>query len=372
MFLTKVTYSEIHDSTSENSWELVDLRLKKLNLIVGKNASGKSKTLQLIDTFSLLIMDQYPISTGIFDIEWEENGETFSYKLSSLPKKVISESLLINNEPKLKRSHGKTEICSETNGWQNISPPDDKLVLHVRRDTKEYPFFEKLSSWAKGVVWLKFANANPSAITIPQTTSNIPQSTLLNSRPWKGDLNTLPYILKDLMELNGLTLNKVVNDFNKLGYLLENISINQFIIPGQQPAFIASFKEQGLKFPVLQSALSQGMFRSFALIAALNRFVTTEKDQQKTIIIDDLCEGLDYERSTELTKFVFEQLNQENIQLIASSNDQFLINAVDMGYWNMLKRTGYRVEAINSVNNKKLFEEFTFKGLNNFDFFSSN
>ena len=98
----------------------------------------------------------------------------------------------------------------------------------------------------------------------------------------------------------------------------------------------------------------------------------THNQMPSTLLIDDLCEGLDYERSTKLGKLVFEYCEKNNIQLIASSNDSFLMDVVDLKYWNILQRDETKVVAINKTNNPELFENFKFTGLSNFDLFSSD
>lgn len=88
------------------------------------------------------------------------------------------------------------------------------------------------------------------------------------------------------------------------------------------------------------------------------------------MVIDDLGEGLDYERSTKITKLLFEKIKEARLQLIVTSNDRFLINAVDIKYLNLLERSAHVVTSYNYNNSKEKFEEFEFAGLNNFDFFA--
>ena len=89
-------------------------------------------------------------------------------------------------------------------------------------------------------------------------------------------------------------------------------------------------------------------------------------------MIDDLCEGLDYERATKLGKLIFNKCKDTNIQLIATSNDSFLMDVVDIKFWNVLQREGKVVTAINIQTHEALFKKFKFTGLSNFDFFASD
>jgi hypothetical protein len=90
-----------------------------------------------------------------------------------------------------------------------------------------------------------------------------------------------------------------------------------------------------------------------------------------TVIIDDLGEGLDFERSTKLTKFLLNKNISSKFQVIITSNDRFLINTVDMKNINFLTRKGHIVKAANYSNNKKLFDKYLLSGLNNFDLLQS-
>ncbi|MCP4309758.1 MAG: ATP-binding protein, partial [Bacteroidetes bacterium] len=59
------------------------------------------------------------------------------------------------------------------------------------------------------------------------------------------------------------------------------------------------------------------------------------------------------------------------IQLIMSTNDQFIMNAVDIEHWAVIMREGNKISLFNYENSKEIFEEFKFTGLNNFDFYAS-
>ena len=93
------------------------------------------------------------------------------------------------------------------------------------------------------------------------------------------------------------------------------------------------------------------MFRTIYIIAFLLYFKRNKLGQPAMLLVDDLCEGLDYNRSTKLGKLCFNMCQQLGIQLMASSNDSFLMDVVDLKYWNILRRVGNKVEIINSYLN---------------------
>ena len=87
-------------------------------------------------------------------------------------------------------------------------------------------------------------------------------------------------------------------------------------------------------------------------------------------IIDDIGEGLDYERSCSLIELLIEKSEGNHFQLILSTNDRFVMNTVPLEMWTVLKRDGCVVRGFNVLNSKSKFDEFRFTGLSNFDLFS--
>jgi AAA15 family ATPase/GTPase len=112
------------------------------------------------------------------------------------------------------------------------------------------------------------------------------------------------------------------------------------------------------------------MLRTLSVLIFMEYHVHNNKSS--TILIDDLGEGLDYERATKLGKLIVEKLENSNIQFIATSNDSFLMDVVPIKYWNILQRDGNTVKALNYQNSKEQFDKFRMTGLSNFDLFSSD
>ena len=95
-------------------------------------------------------------------------------------------------------------------------------------------------------------------------------------------------------------------------------------------------------------------------------------NQLSLLLLDDVGEGLDYSRSIHFGKMIFDTCDASKLQLIASSNDAFLMDVVDISHWQVLRRKASKVSVINQSNNTKLFNEFRLTGLSNFDLFSSD
>ena len=111
------------------------------------------------------------------------------------------------------------------------------------------------------------------------------------------------------------------------------------------------------------------MFRTLALLIHINYLVLS--DTNSTVLIDDIGEGLDYERSSNLISLLTNKAQNSKLQLIMTTNDKFVMNKVPLEYWSILIRDSNSVRIINKNNSPKVFEEFKYVGLNNFEFFES-
>ena len=89
-------------------------------------------------------------------------------------------------------------------------------------------------------------------------------------------------------------------------------------------------------------------------------------------MIDDIGEGLDFERSSSLIRLLIKKASSSKFQLIMTTNDRFVMNNMPIKYWTILDRVGSECLVYNYRNSRKLFNEFELTGLNNFDLFSSN
>jgi hypothetical protein len=88
------------------------------------------------------------------------------------------------------------------------------------------------------------------------------------------------------------------------------------------------------------------------------------------MLIDDIGEGLDFERSEKLIKVIVGR-GAKNLQILMSTNDRFVMNAVDLAFWRIVDRKGSRVKIWDEDNDAKRFGGFKYTGLSNFDFFAS-
>lgn len=357
--LKSIKYKENFNESNANPWELTELSLGKKNLIVGKNATGKTRILDVLNNLANLIHKQRIICNG----EWvasfnfiDKSSHTFEFSLQIENGQITREHISIDSQDMLIRNPSSVKIYSHTAAeWQEISPPNERLVLHVRRDKNEYPFLEYLILWAKGVRGFAFAKTITTEIEIPRDPFQL------------KSLNAVPSALEQLSELQ---LQNVLKKLKDIGYNIETATTDLYkeISPTPKIVFL---KEHGLSKILTQFEISQGMFRAFALLTVIELLQSSQ--DIGTILVDDLGEGLDFERSKKLSKILFQKNLKSNIQFIFTSNDSFLVNTIPLDNLTICYRSNNStIKCLNYINAKDKFDAWKKFGLNNFDLFSSN
>lgn len=360
MILKKINYMQ--HKGDQKYWKISNVNLERINLIIGFNATGKTRLMNIILNLAKIISRK----TGYLDGHWELEflntlkNEIYNYRLDIKNKNIREENISINGEIFLQRAGENGEIFfNSKNKLLPYSPPKEELTLHVRRDKKEHPFLEELYDWGKSFYGYTFSNIDPRQVLIPK---NDIQEVMLEN------LSAVPYLLVEALK-NPKIEKKLIDDFSNIGYSIQTISVLKKDVAGISLGLpLVEVQENDLMCSIDQREMSQGMFRALSLIIIVEHILNKKK--YCTIAIDDLGEGLDYERSSKLIKLLFKKLHSSKIQLIVTSNDRFLINAVDKKYLNILERKGHEVTSFNYSNSKKIFDEFEYTGLNNFDLFS--
>lgn len=331
-------------------WELSKLApLGIVNLLVGRNATGKTRTikaLQNVVTFmqmKKMLMGSNDFSTELEFIEPLKGNLSIKYAFQVRDGIIEKESLIVNGEVFINRTNSSTFYRGNA-----INPPVDKLVVQIRRDKELYPEIERLMSWVEGVVCLLCSDINSiSVATSP-------------------DLFGTPVLFSQMIDAFSQAEKKeILRQAKVLGYELTSmtpVSINGINI--------VMVKEKPVKSIYGDFQMSSGMLRVIYLLCFLHYI--KKNDKLSMLLVDDLGESLDYGRSVRLGKMVFDACETDGLQLIASSNDAFLMDVVDITHWQVLRRTASKVTTLNASNHKDLFDGFRLTGLSNFDLFSSD
>ena len=325
--------------------------IQAANLLVGKNASGKTRTIRALQNVTNFLQMK-PIAFETTDFKTRltfENGQNGNQKIVyafEIGKgKVIAEQLTVNGNVLIKRTAEKTVFYGAP-----INPPTEKMVVQVRRDRAAYPEVEALMEWAEGVIAISCSNINPFTVILGSTIN------IVNPLPFSTMVETLTTKEKK----------KVLETAKRLGYDVKDMTT---VKSNSEMKFVA-VNERYVKSAIMDFQLSSGMMRVLYILCFLEYMKHEAK--HSLLLIDDLGEGLDYNRATLLGKRVFEACEDEHVQLMASSNDSFLMDVVDISKWQILRRKNSKLAALNQTNSPKLFDSFRMTGLSNFDLFASD
>jgi energy-coupling factor transporter ATP-binding protein EcfA2 len=122
----------------------------------------------------------------------------------------------------------------------------------------------------------------------------------------------------------------------------------------------------GINFdPFNPLALSSGETKVLEILSLLNYWLL--EDTPVCCLIDNFGDGLCFDWASDLTKLVYKKIQSNKIQCIFSTHNRYVMNAIDIDYWNILDSG----KVYNIENSPKVWDEWEFTGLNNFDFFSS-
>ncbi len=355
---------------TKREWSIEKFELGKINLLVGKNAAGKTRTLNIIGNLANMVSGYRPLfSEGDYKATFSNDME---YILRYKKNKITKEKLVHKGSTLLERgTGGKGKILAKEIGDMiDFQAPQDKLTVVDRRDTIQHPFFEEIYKWGKFSLHFYFGK-------------DLGQNTLaiFSKKTKKEDLNLketgkVVGILKSgIADYTDVFSDIIKEDMGKVGFEITDIGVSRLpTITVQNELFRQPegiyVKETDLPGKTDQTSMSQGMFRTLSLIIQFNYSQLTGGSY--LILVDDIGEGLDYERSTNLIKLIVEKAEKASIQLVMATNDRHVMNHVPLEYWSVLQRDKNRVKIYNYINSQELFEEFKYTGLTNFDFFSTD
>lgn len=181
MKLEKITFIQNKDTPEE--WQLDNWTLGNINLIVGENAVGKSKTLRTISNLVYLLFGMFrqemPINLTpfYFDIHFSDENKKINYILQYQEGVVFKEELIEDGKSLLNRkSDGTGKIkARDLEEAMPFKLPKNVLTVVSKRDEIQHSFLEKLHEWSHSVHYFKFGT------NMRQTKISIHDSVILTS-----------------------------------------------------------------------------------------------------------------------------------------------------------------------------------------------
>jgi hypothetical protein len=160
MFLKQFSYIEF-EKEELKKWTLNPFYLNNINLFVGDNASGKSRTLKYIYQLSrILLSNRFALNSGKYDVDFYDPIEKkeYNFKISFKNGAVENEELSVDGQQLLNRNiDGLGSIYNDViDKHIDFQLPSNELIS-TRRDQLQYPFLEKLYNWASNVRHFRFS-----------------------------------------------------------------------------------------------------------------------------------------------------------------------------------------------------------------------
>ena len=372
MSLKSLSYSEYVGDPRH--WTLEQSDFAQINLVVGRNATGKTRLINVIGGLCKILSGQHTSAydSGSYQAEFELNAKQFVLDLEFSRGEVLSESLTVDGIQRLTRAaDGSGEIFYEKeNKAITFQIARNTIAIQQRRDVLQHPFVADLAAWAQGCHTYQFASAfGATLVGLTSLQASIAQ---VEGSFGAGDLVST-YTRAFLM--HKLPLDQaIIADMRLLGYEISDVGSGDMreMAAGlslPEPIVGMYVVEAGREAKLPQMSMSQGMYRALALVIHLN--VATFGKQRTLFLVDDIGEGLDFERSAALIDVLTRHSKQTGLQAIMTSNDRFVMNRVPLENWMLLRRTGSVVRSYTERNSAKEFANFKFLGLSNFDLFTS-
>lgn len=370
MRLKSISYREQANNTQ--FWCLEKLTFGPRMLIVGKNSAGKSRSINALAALARNISGrQPPGSSADFSVEFDWDGRTYLYELRYNEGAVEHETIKIDGREFVSRGAGGFgKILAEKIGGGQLIDfqlPPHILAATARRDAVQHSFIEPLFEWADALRHYQFAGIMQGALAV-----FVPGAQPVDFY----DQNAVAGIFREGKKLfSEEFVESIKRDMSAIDYSVDEIDLAPPVtirITGfgpQQPVSLY-VHETGLLGITDQLGMSTGMFRVLALLVHVN--FAQFRGAVSTLLIDDIGEGLDFDRSCRLIELLRDKSLQYGFQLIMSTNDKFVMNHVPLEEWTVLHRDGSTVHVRNNENSKATFDEFKFTGLSNFSFFEMN
>jgi ABC-type multidrug transport system ATPase subunit len=370
MYLRKFSFRE--NAGQKIEWLIDNVSLGETNLMVGKNSSGKTRTLNAISDLVNMLRGKGTSAGGpvSYELLFSNSEDILKYELAYDQETIQMEKLYVGEEVVLERmegGNGKIKYESTPGSiFLEFEIPHDQLACYAKRDRLQHPFIEIIFEWAISLRRFDFSG------DLGKSRYALKSAFTAKEMDWSETTNSLVPLITIAEEEYSEFKTLVLEDMRQIGYALEDFGVIHFserYSSASQDRYAVFTTETGLEKQVTQRDMSQGMFRAFSVLCQINYYILCKN--KGLLIIDDIGEGLDFSRAKQLVQVLIERAKKPGIQLIMSTNDSFIMNAVDIENWAIIMREGHKISLYNYENSKEIFEEFKFTGLNNFDFYAS-
>ena len=237
------------------------VEFENINLIVGRNASGKTRFIDAIRWISDLLdpdSNETTSNSYAFELLFQDKESVIKYDVvSDDHAHITQENLIINEEVKLDRNEG---LLYYDGLKQNLPFQTDEYFLAVNRmDSLQQPFFETLQNWGKNLSHYSFGGNMGKG----QYKMNDWEDT--DKINFKNFSNISAIFKKGKIKFGDEYERKIIEDMEIIDYHITTISIDS-----ASKYLFLQVQEKDLELWTYFENMSQGMARAFSLIVQLN------------------------------------------------------------------------------------------------------
>lgn len=369
MILESLKY--IREEGKPNEWAIEGkdgnlIKFDNINLFVGKNAVGKSRSLTVLCEIANLLSLKKSASDLKFPetkyhLILKENNITYEYIISVEKHQITDEILWVKGVEKYNRKKGK--IYSEiSKSFDQLTISDTEVITSIQSKNDDYPYIPEIFEWSNALKNYAFTNQYEKNHLIKHNEELDNLQTVEDFIP----NNIIKLFVKGKKDFGKVYTDNIISDLHSIGYDVSNIDL----LKDQSGGIGISVQEEELSEPTFQLDMSQGMFRALSFLIQME-FALLSKISV-CLLIDDLGEGLDYDRSKSLIDILTYKVNNSDIQIFITSNDRYIMNKIPLRYWSVIERKPKASIFHNYHNAMEIFDDFKYTGLNNFDFLASD
>lgn len=370
MRIKNLTYKD-----NASSWELRQIELDQLNLLVGVSGVGKTMSLKAIRILAQIVTSGLSANGVAWKVTfidesdreciWEGEFENLGMekKLASFfdnqflevneenignEARIISETVIINNVELIKRN--KQEIIF--NGKPTLKLSQTESVINLLKEENEitpiYQSFNKIirSKTLTGGRIVEF-NKISTKFTSLETIQNSHLDTFLK--------------LALLSKHEPTVFNDIKDNFISIFPHIEDMCVQLIENNNNLPVQVSQFpflhiKEKHIDRWIFPWELSNGMLKTLGIISDLYLLPAGS-----VLLIDELENSLGINCIDDIGDLLSAN---SDIQLIVTSHHPYIINTIDMQYWKILTRqgsvvTGRKAQEFERLAKKSMHDNYT-------------
>lgn len=335
-----------------------------INLLVGKNSTGKSRTLDVIKELGHFLSaqtttDQLKFKSCTYRaILGNGSSQDLEYCLTVEGGIVVDEQIVRREKLLFDRKSALLYI-EETDSYEKVELDSHKAVTQYTAEN--VPFLANIKIWGFSIRDSIFSDQIEKK-KLADSLDDLDYKVIK-----RGEKYSLFHIFKKGCERFGSEfIDRIIKDMDSLNYDIESINIQEY-----KKKYTLAVKEKDLDFDTTQLEMSQGMFRVLSFIIRLNYAVLNKVSV--CFLIDDLGEGLDFDRSKCLVSIIMRSLHENTeMQIFLTTNDRYIMNKIPLKFWSVIVRYPHSSKFYNYQNSKEIFDDFKYTGLSNFDFLSTD